>query len=170
MHTRPTTSSSSWPFDALLLLTLAVTFLLSSLARAEDGGNPGSYAALLIFCTVGGMIMAGSTNLMGIFIGLEVLSLALYALAGTGFPRRSSAEAALKYVLLGSLASGFLIFGMALLYGAGGSIALSCGACPAADSCSSSALHSSSWASLSNSRLRRSTSGRLIPSEGRRSR
>jgi NADH-quinone oxidoreductase subunit N len=115
----------SWPFDALLLLTLAVTFLLSSLARAEDGGNPGAYATLLIFCTVGGMIMAGSTNLMGIFIGLEVLSLALYALAGTGFPRRSSAEAALKYVLLGSLASGFLIFGMALLYGAGGSIALS---------------------------------------------
>jgi NADH-quinone oxidoreductase subunit N len=115
----------SWPFDALLLLTLAVTFLLSSLARAEDGGNPGAYASLLIFCTVGGMIMAGSTNLIGIFIGLEVLSLALYALAGTGFPRRSSAEAALKYVLLGSLASGFLIFGMALLYGAGGSIALS---------------------------------------------
>jgi NADH-quinone oxidoreductase subunit N len=114
----------SWPFDALLLLTLAVTFLLSSLAHAEDGGNPGAYASLLIFCTVGGMIMAGSTNLIGIFIGLEVLSLALYALAGTGFPRRSSAEAALKYVLLGSLASGFLIFGMALLYGAGGSIAL----------------------------------------------
>jgi NADH-quinone oxidoreductase subunit N len=115
----------SWPFDTLLLLTLAVTFLLSSLARAEDGGNPGAYASLLIFCTVGGMIMAGSTDLIGIFIGLEVLSLALYALAGTGFPRRSSAEAALKYVLLGSLASGFLIFGMALLYGAGGSIALS---------------------------------------------
>jgi NADH-quinone oxidoreductase subunit N len=115
----------SWPFDALLLLTLAVTFLLSSLARAEDGGNPGAYATLLIFCTVGGMIMAGSTDLIGIFIGLEVLSLALYALAGTGYPRRSSSEAALKYVLLGSFASGFLIFGMALLYGAGGSIALS---------------------------------------------
>jgi NADH-quinone oxidoreductase subunit N len=115
----------SWPFDALLLLTLAVSFLLSSLARAEDGGNPGAYAALLIFCTVGGAIMAGATDLIGIFIGLEVLSLALYALAGTGFPRRSSAEAALKYVLLGSFASGFLIFGMALLYGAGGSISLS---------------------------------------------
>lgn len=114
----------SWPFDALLLLTLAVTFLLSSLSKAEDGGNPGAYATLLIFCTVGGMIMAGATNLIGIFIGIEALSLALYALAGTGFPRRSSAEAALKYVLLGSFASGFLIFGMALLYGAGGSISL----------------------------------------------
>lgn len=114
----------SWPFDALLLLTLAVTFLLSSLSKAEDGGNPGAYAALLIFCTVGGAIMAGATNLIGIFIGIEALSLALYALAGTGFPRRSSAEAALKYVLLGSFASGFLIFGMALLYGAGGSISL----------------------------------------------
>jgi NADH-quinone oxidoreductase subunit N len=114
----------SWPFDALLMLTLAMTFLLSSLRKAEDGGNPGAYAALLIFCTIGGAIMAGATDLIGIFIGLEVLSLALYALAGTGYPRRASAEAALKYVLLGSFASGFLIFGMALLYGAGGSIAL----------------------------------------------
>jgi NADH-quinone oxidoreductase subunit N len=114
----------SWPFDALLLLTLAMTFLLSSLARSEDGGNPGAYATLLMFCTVGGVIMAGATDLIGIFIGLEVLSLALYALAGTGFPRSSSVEAALKYVLLGSFASGFLIFGMALLYGAGGSISL----------------------------------------------
>ncbi|MBC5823443.1 MAG: NADH-quinone oxidoreductase subunit N [Candidatus Eremiobacteraeota bacterium] len=114
----------SWGFDALLLLTLAVTFLLSSLKRAEDGGSPGSYAALLIFCTVGGMIMAGAANLIGIFLGVELLSLALYILAGTGYPRQASQEAALKYVLLGSLASGFLIFGSALLYGAAGSIAL----------------------------------------------
>ncbi|MDQ2818775.1 MAG: NADH-quinone oxidoreductase subunit N [Candidatus Eremiobacteraeota bacterium] len=115
----------SWGFDALLLLTLAVTFLLSSLRRAEDGGSPGSYAALLIFCTVGGMIMAGAANLIGIFLGIELLSLSLYILAGTGFPRQASQEAALKYVLLGSLASGFLIFGSALLYGSAGSIALS---------------------------------------------
>jgi NADH-quinone oxidoreductase subunit N len=114
----------SWSFDALLLLALAVTFLLSSLRESEDGGAPASYGALLIFCTVGGMILAGATNLIGVFLGIEQLSLALYILAGTGFPRESSQEAALKYVLLGSLASGFLIFGSALLYGAAGSIAL----------------------------------------------
>ncbi len=124
--------SFSWPFDALLLLTLAIALLLSSLAKAEDGGSPGAYAALLIFCTIGGVILAGATTLIGIFLGLEELSLALYVLAGTGFPRRSSQEAALKYVLLGSLASGFLIFGMALLYGASGSISLAAMAATAA--------------------------------------
>ena len=114
----------SWPFDVLLLLTLVIALALSCLGKAEDGGNPGAYASLLIFCTIGGMILAGATSLIGIFLGLEELSLALYVLAGCGFPRRSSQEAALKYVLLGSLASGFLIFGMALLYGAAGSISL----------------------------------------------
>ena len=114
----------SWGFDALLLVTLAATFLLSLLRRADDGGSPGSYAALLIFCTVGGMIMASATNLMIIFLGIEQLSLALYILAGSGLGRAASQEAALKYVLLGSLASGFLIYGSALLYGASGSIAL----------------------------------------------
>src|SRR6202521_5616318 len=96
----------SWGFDTLLVLTLAVVFLLSSLKRAEDGGNPASYASLLILCTIGGTVMAGATNLIGIFLGIELLSLSLYVLAGTGFPRESSQESA-------------------LLYGAGGSIALS---------------------------------------------
>jgi NADH-quinone oxidoreductase subunit N len=114
----------SWTFDAILILTLAITFLLSSLKRSEDGGSAGSYAALLIFCTIGGMVMAGANNLIIIFLGIEQLSLALYVLAGTGFPREASQEAALKYVLLGSLASGFLIFGSALLYGSAGSMSL----------------------------------------------
>jgi len=52
----------SWTFDALLLLTLAATFVLSSLRNAEDGGNAGAYAALLIFCTIGGFVMAGATT------------------------------------------------------------------------------------------------------------
>lgn len=115
----------SWSFDVLLLITLVITFLLSSLRKAEDGGSPGSYAALLVFCTIGGMVMAGANNLIIIFLGIEQLSLALYVLAGTGFPREASQEASLKYVLLGSLASGFLIFGSALLYGASGGVSLS---------------------------------------------
>ncbi|MDQ6780191.1 MAG: NADH-quinone oxidoreductase subunit N, partial [Candidatus Eremiobacteraeota bacterium] len=122
----------SWTFDALLLLTLIVTFLLSSLRRADDGKNPGAYAALLVFCTIGGMVMASANNLIIIFLGIEQLSLALYVLAGSGYPRAASQEAALKYVLLGSLASGFLIFGSALLYGSAGSTFLSALAKPAA--------------------------------------
>ena len=114
----------SWTFDALMLVTLAITFALSALRKSEDGGSAGAYAALLVFCTIGGMVMAGANNLIIIFLGIEQLSLALYVLAGTGYPREASQEAALKYVLLGSLASGFLIFGSALLYGSAGSIAL----------------------------------------------
>ncbi len=122
----------SWTFDALLVLTLVITLLLSSLRRADDGGSPGAYAALLIFCTIGGIVMAGATNLILIFLGIEQLSLALYVLAGTGYPRAASQEAALKYVLLGSLASGFLIYGSALLYGSAGSVSLAALAAPAA--------------------------------------
>jgi NADH-quinone oxidoreductase subunit N len=115
----------SWAFDGLLILALAVALLLSLLRKAEDGGSAGSYASLLIFCTVGGAVLASATNLIVIFLGIEQLSLALYILAGAGLGRVRSQEAALKYVLLGSFASGFLIFGSALLYGASGGIGLS---------------------------------------------
>lgn len=118
------TDKFSWPFDVIVLVALVAAFLLSSARRAEDGDSPASYAALLIASAIGAFVMAGATTLLGVFLGIEQLSLALYVLAGTGFPRQSSQEAALKYVLLGSLASGFLIYGSALLYGAAGSIAI----------------------------------------------
>src|ERR1700724_312894 len=70
----------SWAFDALLLLALAGALLLSLLRNADDGGSPAAYAALLIFCTIGGAIMASATNLIVIFLGIEQLSLALYIL------------------------------------------------------------------------------------------
>ena len=114
----------SWAFDAIILVALIVSLLLSLVRDADDGASPAAYAALLIFCALGGMIMAGAANLIVIFLGIEQLSLALYILAGTGLGRPASQEAALKYVLLGSLASGFLIYGSALLYGAAGSVAL----------------------------------------------
>ncbi|HYK53380.1 MAG TPA: NADH-quinone oxidoreductase subunit N, partial [Candidatus Eremiobacteraceae bacterium] len=118
------TDRFSWAFDAIVLIALAASLLLSLVRDAEDGASPAAYSSLLIFCAVGGMIMAGAANLIVIFLGIEQLSLALYILAGTGLGRPASQEAALKYVLLGSLASGFLIYGSALLYGASGSVAL----------------------------------------------
>ncbi|HEY7993946.1 MAG TPA: NADH-quinone oxidoreductase subunit N [Candidatus Eremiobacteraceae bacterium] len=118
------TDRFSWAFDAIILVALAASLLLSLVRDAEDGASPAAYSSLLVFCAVGGMIMAAATNLIVIFLGIEQLSLALYILAGTGLGRPASQEAALKYVLLGSLASGFLIYGSALLYGASGSVAL----------------------------------------------
>ncbi len=69
------------------------------------------------------MLMTGAGNLMTIFLGLELLSLGLYCLCAIS-ARATARESALKYLILSSMASGFLLFGMALLFGASGSVAL----------------------------------------------
>ncbi len=83
---------------------------------------PGAIA-LMLWSTCGAMLMAGAGNLMTIFLGLELLSLALYCLCGLA-DRPTSREAALKYLILSSTASAFMLYGMALLFGASGSVAL----------------------------------------------
>lgn len=87
--------------------------------------------ALVLWSTSGAMLMAGAANLMTIFLGLELLSLGLYCLCGLA-DRPTSRESALKYLILSSTASGFLLFGMALLFGATGSVTLASLAVPAA--------------------------------------
>ncbi|MEJ5252336.1 MAG: NADH-quinone oxidoreductase subunit N [Chthonomonadetes bacterium] len=79
------------------------------------------YFALVLFSTAGGMVMASAQNLMVLFIGLEILSLSMYVMAGLARTEARSEEAALKYFLLGAFASGFLLYGIALIYGASGS-------------------------------------------------
>jgi NADH-quinone oxidoreductase subunit N len=100
--------------------------LIGSLLLYATLGNPRQVAgitALMLWSTCGAVLMAGSANLMTIFLGLELLSLGLYALCGLS-GRRSSRESALKYLLLSSTASGFLLYGMALLFAATGSVML----------------------------------------------
>jgi NADH-quinone oxidoreductase subunit N len=82
--------------------------------------NHGEYYALLLAATLGMILMAASNDLITIFLGLELMSLALYILVGFRRGRLDSSEAALKYFLLGAFASGFLLYGIALLYGATG--------------------------------------------------
>jgi NADH-quinone oxidoreductase subunit N len=79
--------------------------------------------AIMLWSACGAMLMAGAANLMMIFLGLELLSLGLYALCGA-VERKTAREAALKYLILSSTAAGFLIFGSALLFGATGSVRL----------------------------------------------
>ena len=79
------------------------------------------YYALLIYSTVGMMFMVGSRELILMFIALEVMSLAVYVLAAFNRRDRKSAEAGLKYFLLGAFASGFFLYGIALVFGATGS-------------------------------------------------
>ena len=79
--------------------------------------------ALLLWSASGAMLMAGAGNLMTIFLGIELLSLALYCLCGLA-DRATARESAFKYLILSSVASGFMLYGMAMLFGASGSVAL----------------------------------------------
>lgn len=80
--------------------------------------------ALILFAMVGGVVMVSYTNMTMLFIGIEILSISLYVLAGSQKTDFSSNEAAFKYFLMGAFASGFLLFGIALIYGMTGSFDL----------------------------------------------
>ncbi len=109
----------------ILLLGGALTLLVSiQYARTQRFAGT-EYYALILFALVGMMFMAAARDLMVIFLALELMSIGVYALAGFNRRDKRSAEAGLKYFLLGAFASGFLLFGIALLYGATGSVGLS---------------------------------------------
>jgi NADH-quinone oxidoreductase subunit N len=102
------------------IFALAVSFviLLSMKYISLQDVNHGEFYSLLLFALSGMMIMVSSLNLVIIFLGLEVLSISSYALAGLKRKDEKSSEAAIKYFLLGSFATGFFVYGLALLYGA----------------------------------------------------
>ena len=107
-------------FYLIFILGAALTVLISRQYLEDYGKNLGEYYALLLFATVGMMLMAAGAHLIMIFLGLEIMSIAVYVLAGLFREDARSNEAALKYLILGSFASAFLLFGMAMLYGASG--------------------------------------------------
>ncbi len=84
----------------------------------------GEYYALLLYAVSGMMLMAMATDLIMIFLALELLSIPLYVMAGFARPRLSSEEAAMKYFLLGAFAAGFVVYGIAMVFGATGSTSL----------------------------------------------
>ncbi len=113
-------------FFNFVFLTVAGLAVLISVDYADRQGlAQGEYYALLLLSTAGMSVMAAATDLMVLFVGLEVLSIPLYVLVGLRRARAESNEAGLKYFLLGAFASAFLLYGIALTYGAGGSTALS---------------------------------------------
>src|SRR2546421_589080 len=104
--------------DWLLLGTAGLTVLVSFDYLERERLLVPEYHALLLFATLGMMLMVGGEDLMVVFLGLELMSVAVYALAGINRHSAAAAEAALKYFLLGAFASGFLLYGIALVYGA----------------------------------------------------
>ncbi len=111
-------------FTAFLKVVLLGVAVLTTLMSQEyfEGKSfrHGEYYALMLLTTIGMMVLAAATDLVTLFLGIETMSVGLYILAGLRHDRPRSSEASLKYLLLGAFASGFLLYGMALLYGSTG--------------------------------------------------
>ncbi len=106
----------------ILFLISAIVIILISLRYLElEGVSLGEYYALLIFATLGMMIMASAQDLIMVYLGLETMALSVYVLAGFMRMTDKSAEAALKYFLMGVFISGIFLFGIAFTYGVVGS-------------------------------------------------
>ncbi len=105
----------------ILLSASALGIMLSpGYLRRINLPHQGEYYALMLLATIGMMLLAAATSFLTVFLGLEMLSLALYILCGFVTRRKSSQEAGMKYFLLSSFASAFLLYGIALIYGATG--------------------------------------------------
>jgi NADH-quinone oxidoreductase subunit N len=104
--------------DIYILVAIFLTFLMAGPFLRRTGTENGEFYALTLLAAVGAMVMASSVNLLPLFLGLELLSIPLYVL--NAFLRRNqiSVEAGLKYFIVGAFASAFVLYGIALLYGA----------------------------------------------------
>jgi NADH-quinone oxidoreductase subunit N len=105
----------------IFLLAAALSILISFMYVYRQRLQVGEFYGLILLATAGMMFMAGARDLIVIFLGLEVMSIAVYALTAFNRRDRRSAEAGLKYFLLGAFATGFFLYGIALVYGATGS-------------------------------------------------
>lgn len=108
----------------ILVGVLCATLLMSS-HHDDANGDSLEQFALLLTSAIGALVMVGSNNLIVLFLGLEILSLSLYLMAASDRRREQSQESGLKYFILGGFASAFLLYGIALVYGATGSVSIS---------------------------------------------
>jgi len=105
----------------LIVIATSLVVLISVKYLEIEGAHYGEYYALLLFSAVGMMFLASGTDLIVLFVALEVMALCEYVLTGFLRGSRRSNEAAVKFFLLGAFSSGLLLYGMSLLYGIGGS-------------------------------------------------
>ncbi|MGH7418540.1 MAG: NADH-quinone oxidoreductase subunit N, partial [Candidatus Rokuibacteriota bacterium] len=108
-------------FHVVIGYAAALVVLVSMDYLRRAGAESGEFYGLVLFATAGMMTLASANDLIVVFLGVELMSLSLYVLAGLFKRRRESSEASMKYFLLGVFASAFLLYGIALLYGATGS-------------------------------------------------
>jgi len=108
---------ANWIFLVAAALTILISFAYVYRQRLQAG----EFYGLILLASAGMMFMAGARDLIVVFLGLEVMSVSVYALTAFNRRDRKSAEAGLKYFLLGAFATGFFLYGIALVYGATGS-------------------------------------------------
>lgn len=108
-------------FAVLWSLSAALVLMLSLRYATERGFAAGEYVALVLFSAAGMALLSGATSLVGLFLSLESYTLALYILVSFHRNNDRGAEAGLKYLVLGAVATGFMAFGIALIYAASGS-------------------------------------------------
>ena len=106
----------------LCLLGAAAGLIMSMDFFAKEGLSRFEFPVLVLFATVGMMVMISANDLMALYMGLELLSLPLYVIAAIDRDNPRSAEAGLKYFVLGALASGLLLYGSSLIYGFAGTM------------------------------------------------
>ena len=110
--------------NVVILLSAGLTVLLSPAYLRRMKHNYGEVYAIVLFSTVGMMMLATANNLISVFVGLETMSICLYIITGLFREDEGSIESALKYFLLGAFATGFFLYGIALMYGATGTLYL----------------------------------------------
>jgi NADH-quinone oxidoreductase subunit N len=102
--------------------TVAASFVYSRRYLAERGMLSGEFFVLALFATLGMMVMISANHFLVLYLGLELMSLCLYSMVALNRDSAASTEAAMKYFVLGALASGLLLYGMSMLYGATGAL------------------------------------------------
>ena len=107
---------------ALICISVGFGLVYSRSYLAERGLLKGEFLSLALFATLGMLIMVSANHFLTLYIGLELLSLCLYALVALDRDSAAATEAAMKYFVLGALASGMLLYGMSMIYGATGSL------------------------------------------------
>ena len=111
-------------FTKISIVTTLLLFFLGGFAFSNHRSHQSELYALMLFALCGGIVLFGYQNLVTLFLGIEILSIPLYVMAGAQKSDLRSNEASLKYFLMGCFATGFLLFGIALIYGSSGSFDL----------------------------------------------
>ncbi|OCA68183.1 NADH dehydrogenase [Chryseobacterium artocarpi] len=117
-------SANTALFTKLAIVTTLLLFFLGGFAFSNHRSHQSELYALMLFALCGGIVLFGYQNLVTMFLGVEILSIPLYVMAGANKTDLRSNEASIKYFLMGAFATGFLLFGIAFIYGSAGTFDL----------------------------------------------